>query len=182
MPEKDSKGRRKRREYLEDFHQDLNGEYIYEGEHFRYADEGLPYRQFRRRLGALCAALLLAEILAGCVPSAGMDGRFYVVLPYAMGFVSAISVCWGMARLLRGGERLRAYEYEATVKALPRRTLLTLIFSAVCTAGELCCLPGGGAEKGFAGSAAFLAVNILALLSSLQLRRLLRRSRWEREK
>ena len=182
MPEKDRKGRRKRREYLEDFHEDLNGEYVYEGAYYRYADEGLPYRQFRRRLGALGAALLLAEIAAGCVPSPGMSGNFYVVLPYALGLVSAVSVCWALARLRRGGERLRAYEYEAAVKALPGRALLTLIFSALSIAGELVCLSAGGAETGFAAGAAFLAAGAVSLLSALGIRRLIRRCRWDEEK
>lgn len=182
MPEKSRESRRKRREYLEDFHRDLNGEYIYEGEYYRYADEGLPYRRAMPRLGLLCAAMLLAQGAAGCVPSVGMSGKFYVILPYALSLVSSVSVCWAMARLWNGGERLRAYVYEATVKALPRRALLTLVFSAICIAGEIFCLLRSGAEHDLTGSMAFLALNAAALLCALLARRLLRGCRWRREK
>lgn len=182
MPEKNRERRRKRREYLENFHTDLNGEYVYEGEYYRYAGEALPYGRLKKRLGALCAAMLLAQVAAGCVPAAGMNGKFYVIMPYALCLVSTISVCWAMARLRQGGERLRAYVYEATVKALPGRALLTLVLSALCIAGELISLLSGGVEISPVGSAAFLLLHALTLLSALMIRRLLSACRWVKEK
>ena len=62
--------------------------------------------------------------------------QFYVLLPYAGALVAGISAVWALARMSRGGARLRSYVYEETVAKLPLRCLLTGVFAALAAVGE----------------------------------------------
>ena len=81
----------------------------------------------------VCAAALAA---AGMVPAPGAMQQFYVLLPYAGALVAGISAVWALARMSRGGARLRSYVYEETVAKLPLRCLLTGVFAALAAVGE----------------------------------------------
>ena len=58
------------------------------------------------------------------------------ILPYAGALVAGISAVWALARMSRGGARLRSYVYEETVAKLPLRCLLTGGFAALAAVGE----------------------------------------------
>ena len=73
---------------------------------------------------------------AGMVPAPGAMQQFYVLLPYAGALVAGISAVWALARMSRGGARLRSYVYEETVAKLPLRCLLTGGFAALAAVGE----------------------------------------------
>ena len=57
-------------------------------------------------------------------------------MPYAGALVAGISAVWALARMSRGGARLRSYVYEETVAKLPLRCLLTGVFAALAAVGE----------------------------------------------
>ena len=67
----------------------------------------------------------------GSMPYAKLRG-----LPYAGALVAGISAVWALARMSRGGARLRSYVYEETVAKLPLRCLLTGVFAALAAVGE----------------------------------------------
>ncbi len=66
----------------------------------------------------------------------GPCSKFNVLLPYAGALVAGISAVWALARMSRGGARLRSYVYEETVAKLPLRCLLTGVFAALAAVGE----------------------------------------------
>ena len=115
---------RRGREYLNDFRRDVNGSYLYQGSYRRYTGS-MPYAKLRGLLWALCGGALAALAAAGMVPAPGAMQQFYVLLPYAGALVAGISAVWALARMSRGGARLRSYVYEETVAKLPLRCLLT---------------------------------------------------------
>ena len=119
---------RRGREYLNDFRRDVNGSYLYQGSYRRYTGS-MPYAKLRGLLWALCGGALAA------LAAAGMQ-QFYVLLPYAGALVAGISAVWALARMSRGGARLRSYVYEETVAKLPLRCLLTGVFAALAAVGE----------------------------------------------
>ena len=98
---------RRGREYLNDFRRDVNGSYLYQGSYRRYT---------------------------GSMPYAKLRGLLWV--PYAGALVAGISAVWALARMSRGGARLRSYVYEETVAKLPLRCLLTGVFAALAAVGE----------------------------------------------
>lgn len=126
---------RRGREYLNDFRRDVNGSYLYQGSYRRYTGS-MPYAKLRGLLWALCGGALTALAAAGMVPAPGAMQQFYVLLPYAGALVAGISAVWALARMSRGGARLRSYVYEETVAKLPLRCLLTGVFAALAAVGE----------------------------------------------
>ena len=112
---------RRGREYLNDFRRDVNGSYLYQGSYRRYTGS-MPYAKLRGLLWALCGGALAALAAAGMVPAPGAMQQFYVLL--------------ALARMSRGGARLRSYVYEETVAKLPLRCLLTGGFAALAAVGE----------------------------------------------
>lgn len=129
------KKNRRGREYLNDFRRDVNGSYLYQGSYRRYTGS-MPYAKLRDLLWALCGGALAALAAAGMVPAPGAMQQFYVLLPYAGALVAGISAVWALARMSRGGARLRSYVYEETVAKLPLRCLLTGGFAALAAVGE----------------------------------------------
>ena len=117
---------RRGREYLNDFRRDVNGSYLYQGSYRRYTGS-MPYAKLRGLLWALCGGALAALAAAGMVPAPGAMQQFYVLLPYAGALVAGISAVWALARMSRGGARLRSYVYEETVAKLPLRWPLRLL-------------------------------------------------------
>ncbi len=131
----EKKKRRGRREHLKDFYQDVTGKYVYGGTMYTC---DLPKEQYKRLLGTLwlCGGgALAAQILAGCIPAAGMQEGFWV-LPFYLGtIISCGMVCWALGELSAGGNPLREYVYAASVEKLPRRCEFGMVFSGLCLAG-----------------------------------------------
>ena len=95
------------------------------------------YEASRPGLRQIMPTLVLAALAAaGMVPAPGAMQQFYVLLPYAGALVAGISAVWALARMSRGGARLRSYVYEETVAKLPLRCLLTGGFAALAAVGE----------------------------------------------
>ena len=116
-----------RRAYLNDFHRDLTGAYIYDGSHFHFAGDG--WKQVLLRLWAL-GIVLVVLVLAGGFSGETMSHCVFQILPYLVEVGAVGSVVWALVRLTSGGETLRAYVYKATVQALPGRAVLVM-----CAAG-----------------------------------------------
>lgn len=155
--------KRRRRSYLEDFHETASGEYVYTGRIHPF--EGTASERVRA-LAALwgCTALSLAALVAGgCLPAAGMDGCPYVLLPYAAALLAEVSVVWLMGRLTAGGESLRDYVYKSTVGKARVRGTIAAAFCGLTLAGEGLYLALNGAGERRAGSAALCLLLMLAL-------------------
>ena len=54
----------------------------------------------------------------------------------SMPYAKLRGLLWALARMSRGGARLRSYVYEETVAKLPLRCLLTGVFAALAAVGE----------------------------------------------
>lgn len=92
----------RRRAYLDDFRKTQNGNYQYEGS--RYACE-LSEKEWKKKSTAMAAAgiaVLLLTIAAGCVPSVGLQGSIFVLLPYAVQLAAACSLT-GMCKAFGQG-------------------------------------------------------------------------------
>ena len=111
----------RRRAYLDDFKKTQNGDYQYEGS--RYACE-LSEKEWKKKSTGMAAAgiaVLLLTIAAGCVPSVGLQGSVFVLLPYAVQLAAACSLAWACARLWSKEYPLREYVYQQTVCKIPLR-------------------------------------------------------------
>jgi hypothetical protein len=170
-----------RRAYLNDFRKNAAGEYLYTGDHYQFVPEGKTRRRFLAEQWLFCGGLLIASVLSGCIPATGMANCPYVILPYVVGFVSAVSLCWGLGRLTAGGDPLRAYVYEASVQAIPQRAMLTAVFAGLAALGEgVYLLLHGSANKTW-DSFLFVGLEILVCLLALLARQGVKKQNWKKK-
>lgn len=131
IQEKKKKGGR--RSYLNDFKTNVAGEYIYTGKNIGW---NAPRKQTLVKMWVFGGLGILASVIAGCIPGTGMEGTAWIVLPYIIGLVAAVSEIWAIYRLSTAGEQIREYVFQTTAKQLPARSFLTALFSGVAILGE----------------------------------------------
>lgn len=85
-----------RRAYLNDFHRDLTGAYIYDGSHFHFAGDG--WKQALLRLWTL-GIVLVVLVLAGGFSGETMAHCVFQILPYLLEVGAVGSVVWALVRL-----------------------------------------------------------------------------------
>ena len=88
-----------RRAYLNDFHRDLTGAYIYDGSHFHFAGDG--WKQVLLRLWAL-GLVLVVLVLAGGFSGETMSHCVFQILPYLVEVGAVGSVVWALVRAAAG--------------------------------------------------------------------------------
>lgn len=171
--------KKRRRTYLESFRRDKDGKYVYQGETYTCRESGqMDWKRLLFRLWAFGIGLLVCQVAAGCITAPGMDHCFYVLLPYAAGLIAGISACWALGRLTAGGNPLKAYIYEASVKVLPARAILTALAAGICIAGEVVFVCGNGMEGKSVSFFVFLILQMLEVALALLLRREILLTEW----
>lgn len=167
----------------EQFTEKSKGEYEYTGAYVAPAqgDEKSWKRwAFVRLVLALLA--VAAQVVCGCIPAAGMEGKFYVLLPYCGSLIGACCLLWTSWRLVLWKAPLREYVYLSTVKKLPRRCLFALVFAGLSLVGELICLLiGKSVSAGIAASVLFLFLQAAVCALSAVLLRMEGKICWEKQ-
>lgn len=173
-------GLRGRRAYLDDFRQDGDGTYVYTGAVHRYAGP-IPRRRALALLWLLAADMALAEIVAGCIPAAGMQNTVYVLLPYVCTILTLGWQIYTLCRFTAGGDPLRDYVYQGTAARFRLQGLLAAGLAAVTLAGETVYLILHGAEGMVGGTVLFAALQGAALAGAVGWSVLQSALRWTRE-
>lgn len=172
--------RKKRRRYLDHFHKNAAGEYIYSGEYYVYDGIGKPFRRAMTELWLCCGVAAAANLAVGCIPVPGLSRCAYVLLPYVVAIIAAFSTIWSMGQLSAGGVSLREYVYETTVKKLPRRLVITAVFSGLVVAGELIYLLRNGAGDKIGFVILFFALQVAATAAAALGRKVLSGLSWSK--
>lgn len=168
----------RRRAYLDDFRKTQNGDYQYEGS--RYACE-LSEKEWKKQSTAMAAAgiaVILLTIAAGCVPSVGLQGSIFVLLPYAVQLAAACSLAWACARLLSKEYPLREYVYQQTVCKIPLRSSVCIAATGVSVIGELIELTRHSDKILF--SIPFLLIEVVIGAATLVLLKSVKKRMWKR--
>lgn len=172
---------RRTRAYLDDFKKTASGEYSYEGVLYYMEERETERKGVLMRLWFLLGGSGLLLLVCGCIPAEGMDHSAWALLPYAADWIAFAFVCDGVYRMTAGGNPLRAYVYEASVKKLPARLKILEICTALTAAGVLVC----PALHGFTGkgmyTALFLCLEMLIFLAALKMEKLLGKVKWKKE-
>ena len=168
----------RRRAYLDDFRKTQNGDYQYEGS--RYACE-LSEKEWKKKSTAMAAAgiaVIVLTIAAGCVPSVGLQGSIFVLLPYAVQLAAACSLAWACARLLGKEYPLREYVYQQTVCKIPLRSRVCIAATGVSVLGELIELTHHSDK--ILSSIPFLLIEVIMGAATLELLKNVKRYTWKR--
>lgn len=164
--------------HTDEFQRTAAGGYVYTGSYYAYRSGGKGRVRALAELVTLWAVSFAATIAAGCIPGTGMESRAYALLPYAVQLVASVTFGWGILRLAAGGDPLRAYVYEETVGAIPRRGAISAIGCGLTALGELLGLIFAGTGEGVLPILAFFALEALAFAGIMLARRLISRLCW----
>lgn len=178
----EKKRRRRRRAYLDDYKINEAGQYEYQGARYKWTVDDEGRLALQRRLRLMAALAVALALLAGCIPAPGVGQSAYLILPYCIGVVAAISLCFAVWRMCGEKDPMRGHVYKASVKKIPFRGILTAVFAALSLAGEIIYL----LRNGFGGMLIYgilfllleaavlaLAVCILQKLGSLEWRKII---------
>ena len=132
-----------RRAYLKDFKTDDSGRYSYQGKTLHSSRELSSYQKEIRTSLAAFAAVLAAQLAAGCIPGTGMEGHILMLLPYALGIGCTARILWIFGRLLANGNSLREYVYKATAEKLDGYLTAAQVLPAVVVTDAVICTVRG---------------------------------------
>lgn len=177
----ENKKKKGRKAYLNDIQPNLAGEYVYVGAHYRYASEGMSYSRARAAIMLLEGLSLLSLIAAGCVSAGGMGNCVYVIVPYIAEAIAVFVTAYAVFKLVMGGEKLREYVYEASVKRIPGGALCSSVFAVVSAVCILVFTILNGID-GSAGEFVLLtAAKAVGIAAPLFLRKFIKTLKWEKE-
>lgn len=153
--------RSKKRAYLNDFKKNSEGHYEYQGKIFECEGGKTQLNRVKYRMWISYAFVIICAIAGGCVPAPGLVDTFYVIFPYALGLMAAISLGWALCRLSFAGDLLKAYIYDVTVKKIPHRAVITIIFNAASVLGMAVYLLIHGSQYQSIWSFIFLLLEVI---------------------
>lgn len=171
----EKKKRRGRRAYLEDFHQNVAGEYIYTGQTHAWK---APRGKTLRKLWLCAIAAIGAAVAAGCVPNTGMERRVWALIPYVLMLISSGVQGWLLYKLTDGGDPVRDYVWKASVPRLPAVGIVTGILALASIVMEIANI----FAPNFAGTLPFalglIGLDVLAGATSVVLSRTVKGLEW----
>ena len=159
---------RRRTEHLKDIVQDPSGTWSYEG---GWMVCTLPQKDYRRVVGILWFQMILAAaclLVCGCVRSTGMEGCFYVLLPYASCILAACFCIRHLIAVTEGKGWMKQYLYAKHMTSFGPCTVWGFISCLLCVTGRIgeAVITGGwtvaGTDNSIRGSVVFLLMEILS--------------------
>ena len=181
-PKKQKKKQAGRRAYLGDFKLNEKGDYVYTGITYVYCTEGKSLKRALAELWAFSAAVAVMQVIAGCIPAAGMSNTFYVILPYAFALVLSAYFIWVLIRITMGDGDLREYIYKATVERIPAVQILTAVLCFIVFAGDIVFIAQEGMGQQPVFTVLFLALQAASAALSLWGHARVRRLKWEKRR
>ena len=174
------KKQKKKRAYLDDFEKDLNGNYQYRGAHCRYAGE-TPWGRVLALLWLFCGGGAALTVAAGVLPGATAHAPVYLLLPYMAALVLALYTIVLLARMTRGGARMRAYIHEQTVQKLPGLCNVTAVLCGVSAVGQGIAAFAGDGQSPAAVCGVFIFFQLVSCAAFAAAARCIKRMSWEKE-
>ena len=130
-------------------------------------------------LWGLGTAGTICLLLSGFLPLRSFRGCFYVLLPYMIALVAAISCLWTISELTGGGDPLRQYVHDATVLKLPGRAMVSAVAALACISGEIVSCALNGADGEIGALIAFFLLLAVGAGAMVLLRRRIRGAVWQ---
>lgn len=173
--------RKKKHSKLEYFQRNAAGEYIYTGTQMAYVPQGKSRKRLLGELWGLGVVGTICLLADGFLPLGSFRGCIYVLGPYIVALLAAISCLWTISELTGGGDPLRQYIHDATVLKLPGRAMLSAVAALLCMLGEgiYCILHG--IDGGAGTLAAFFLLACMGTTAMVLLFRCIRGATWQLE-
>lgn len=172
--------RKRRRAYLDDYKVNEEGQYEYQGVQYKWTIDDKERKALQRQLRIMAVIAVAASFLAGCIPAPGVGHSAYLILPYAAGVVGAILLCFAVWRMCGEKDPIRGHIFDASVKKIPFRAVLTVIFAAISVTGEIIYLLINGPEGQLLYGILFLVLEGAACLDAFCILQKIRSLEWKK--
>ena len=149
--------------FLRDFYTDETGSYRYEGSYMVCDAAPDVFTRIYTKAALLYFAVAALMIAAGWVPSTGMEGRFYLLIPYMAGLITDIIALIVVVRVRNVGPKLRKYIWEKTAGRLPLLLGIALVCAAFSLAALMILLFTGRLRPAGYGAVIYIASQVIAL-------------------
>lgn len=127
----------KKRDHLDTYKMGASGQYVYTG---KYIDWVSDRKKGITLLIILAALETIAAIAAGCIPGTGMEGRFYIVIPYIITLVLVLINDWKIIRFIYAGNRIKEYIFKSSFGKMRGLSISAAVFSSVTFLCEIALL------------------------------------------
>lgn len=134
MAEREKKKRPFRPSYLDDFKKGADGQYAYAGKYSVCERTGRDFRAWLIRCWCFLGGAALCLLACGFLTHTGMEGRVYIIMPYAFAVAFAVLNIVKFLTPTKSGGKLPVYRYE---RAVQRLTVYGAIPAILCAAALL---------------------------------------------
>lgn len=177
---KNRRYRGRRKAYVDDYKINEKGEYEYQGVRYEWnlsEAEGRRCFLLFRLMGPVIFVLIL---LAGCIPSPGVNHWPFLMIAYLAGVVVSLSLWILLWQMCGEKSPMRGHVYDETVGKMPFRIVLTVILEGASIIGEIVYIILYGTEGHTFGGILFIILEMLALICTLYMRKKFQMIKWER--
>lgn len=154
--------RKSKRDYLNNFHVDLNGQYAYAGKVVSFDGSTQEYTAKTRYMAAASAALMAVVIAGGCLSGAGITNCFYVILPYIVEVGGAGGLLYAAVKLVRANQPIREYVFKASFEKIHGRSRVTMAAAACGLAGNILFVALNGFEGRVLSTVFYMGLKIIS--------------------
>ena len=173
------KKRQSRRAFLNEFHLNEKGEYVYEGKMIGFVEKSVTYRQYLKQTCKTAILIFIFTAAAECLPAVTMSKFGVTMISWLGQIIVACLVLYAIWRIFWGKNPMREYVYKASQEKLPTRALLMSFFSFFTAASETVFI----LVKGCGGEVLFTILrpifSLICGLMSVYLYRLAKNTKWE---
>ncbi len=125
-----------RRAYLNDFHLNDKGEYVFMGRMMTFDEEHMSYRDYIIRSSLFTIIMILATVLAECLPAVALSRFGFTAIPWALQMVMTALTAYSVWKIIFGKNPMREYVYKSSAEKLPVRVILAAAFSLLTAVAD----------------------------------------------
>lgn len=168
-----------RRAYLNDFHLNDKGEYVFMGRMMSFDEEHMTYRQYIVRSVLSAVIMIAATALAECLPAVGLSRFGFTAIPWALQMVMTALTAYAVWKTAFGKNPMREYVYKSSAEKLPGRVILAAAFSLLTVIADTVYI----LIKGWEGEVLYTALRpVLSLVcgvTAFLFSRMLKKTAWK---
>ncbi|MGN0204875.1 MAG: hypothetical protein ACI4BB_10050 [Coprococcus sp.] len=172
--------RGRRKTYVDDYRINENGEYEYQGVRYQWNISEAEGRRLLLQLRLMGPLIFIFILLAGCIPSPGVNHWPFLMIAYLVGLVVSLSLWILLWQMCGEKSPMRGYVYDETVEKLPFRILLTAVFTIASILGEVVYVILYGTEGKAFGAVLFIILEIMALICTMYTWKRFQTVKWEK--
>ena len=165
----------KKKDYYSNYIQNEEGKYDYAGKEYHY-DCDIPFKRAHTVVISLLSCSLVLLIICGFLPADGLMNTFYVIMPFAISFVSLFYECFQSFRIK---EVMKDFYYDKVIEGSKTRIIIIFILIVATVIGQCIQLAFSREVKSMFFSILFIVLLVITLLVLYFALQFIKRLKWK---